>query len=219
MKKTNKKKGFTIVELVIVIAVIAILAAVLIPTFSNVIAKANESAALQACRNELVEMKVAYATQGGDIAEGTILSSKGYCFEYTEGELVKCNAPEGKTAVKVNNIEVYNANEVAINPTGWYNSPDVAEGSVCAAISCTANSQSYSLTVYKDGALFYTEKSGSASFSKGLYFYLYGADHAYTSTNGSWAIKPATKDAAEGYYTYELTIGEAKTTGIFYYAK
>ena len=42
MKHTNKK-GFTIVELVIVIAVIAILAAVLIPTFSNLIKKANVS--------------------------------------------------------------------------------------------------------------------------------------------------------------------------------
>ena len=46
MKKINKK-GFTIVELVIVIAVIAILAAVMIPTFSGIVDKANESAALQ----------------------------------------------------------------------------------------------------------------------------------------------------------------------------
>ena len=37
----KSKKGFTIVELVIVIAVIAILAAVLIPTFSNLVKKAN----------------------------------------------------------------------------------------------------------------------------------------------------------------------------------
>ena len=49
MKHTNKK-GFTIVELVIVIAVIAILAAVLIPTFSNLIKKANLSADQQAVR-------------------------------------------------------------------------------------------------------------------------------------------------------------------------
>ena len=34
--KNKLKKGFTIVELVIVIAVIAILAAVLIPTFSSI---------------------------------------------------------------------------------------------------------------------------------------------------------------------------------------
>lgn len=50
MKKNNK--GFTIVELVIVIAVIAILAAVLIPTFSNVIDNARKSSAMQAARNE-----------------------------------------------------------------------------------------------------------------------------------------------------------------------
>ena len=49
MKKSNRK-GFTIVELVIVIAVIAILAAVLIPTFSNLIKKANESSDVQAVR-------------------------------------------------------------------------------------------------------------------------------------------------------------------------
>ncbi len=44
MKTTINKKGFTIVELVIVIAVIAILAAVLIPTFTGVIKNANKVA-------------------------------------------------------------------------------------------------------------------------------------------------------------------------------
>lgn len=47
MKTTNKKRGFTIVELVIVIAVIAILAAVLIPTFSGVVKNAKATAAMQ----------------------------------------------------------------------------------------------------------------------------------------------------------------------------
>lgn len=50
MKKTNKK-GFTIIELVIVIAVIAILAAVLIPTFTSISNRAKESAALQEAKN------------------------------------------------------------------------------------------------------------------------------------------------------------------------
>lgn len=53
MKNRNNKKGFTIVELVIVIAVIAILAAVLIPTFSNLVSKANESKAIQEADNAL----------------------------------------------------------------------------------------------------------------------------------------------------------------------
>lgn len=53
MKKLNKK-GFTIVELVIVIAVIAILAGVMIPTFSGVVDKANESKAMQEVKNAYV---------------------------------------------------------------------------------------------------------------------------------------------------------------------
>ena len=50
MKRTDKK-GFTIVELVIVIAVIAILAAVLIPNISKLVRKANESSDLSLVRN------------------------------------------------------------------------------------------------------------------------------------------------------------------------
>ena len=50
MKKTNKK-GFSIVELVIVLAIIAILAAVLIPTFASLIKKANVSKDNQLIRN------------------------------------------------------------------------------------------------------------------------------------------------------------------------
>lgn len=50
MKKLNNKKGFTIVELVIVIAVIGILAGVLIPTFSGIVGNANQKAALSDVR-------------------------------------------------------------------------------------------------------------------------------------------------------------------------
>lgn len=47
----SKKRGFTIIELVIVIAVIAILAGVLIPTFVSVIKKANVSSDTALVRN------------------------------------------------------------------------------------------------------------------------------------------------------------------------
>ncbi|MBE6943880.1 MAG: prepilin-type N-terminal cleavage/methylation domain-containing protein [Ruminococcaceae bacterium] len=51
MNTKNTRKGFTTVELVIVIAVIAILATVLIPTFSNMIESANLSVDKQNVRN------------------------------------------------------------------------------------------------------------------------------------------------------------------------
>lgn len=58
--KRNNKKGFTIVELVIVIAVIAILAAVLIPTFSSIIKKAQQTSDIQAVQ----QMNTALAIDG-----------------------------------------------------------------------------------------------------------------------------------------------------------
>ena len=53
--KVQNKRAFTIVELVIVIAVIAILAAVLIPTFTSIIEKAEESRRLQQLVNKQKE--------------------------------------------------------------------------------------------------------------------------------------------------------------------
>ena len=64
MRNTNKK-GFTIVELVVVVAVIAILAAVLIPTFSGVIAKAK----LSADQKAVSTMNTAIAMEGAETLE------------------------------------------------------------------------------------------------------------------------------------------------------
>ena len=65
MMKMNKK-GFTIVELVIVIAVIAILAAVMIPTFSGIVQKARSSAVQQ---NAVAAWKEIYAI---DLSDGIL---------------------------------------------------------------------------------------------------------------------------------------------------
>ena len=73
--RKNNRKGFTIVELIIVIAVIAILAGVLIPTFSSIISKANASKALQEAQNAYKEA-YALAVADGEIAEKTVLADK-----------------------------------------------------------------------------------------------------------------------------------------------
>lgn len=63
MFKKKQKKAFTIVELVIVIAVIAILSAVLIPTFAGLINKANISADKTLVRN--LNTSLAISSEGG----------------------------------------------------------------------------------------------------------------------------------------------------------
>ena len=60
----KSKKGFTIVELVIVIAVIAILAAVLIPTFSNLVKKANIASDTTLAKNINTALTSYNATNG-----------------------------------------------------------------------------------------------------------------------------------------------------------
>ena len=80
------KKAFTITELVIVIAVIAILAAVLIPTFTTLIDKANQSSDISAVRDMNLALKNAEAagdkpegaSQAMDILEEANLDARGY---------------------------------------------------------------------------------------------------------------------------------------------
>ena len=61
--RKNNRKGFTIVELVIVIAVIAVLATVLVPTFGNVIAKAKNASLISEIKNEHTTYVTKYADQ------------------------------------------------------------------------------------------------------------------------------------------------------------
>lgn len=57
MKLLKSKKGFTIVEMIIVIAVIAILSSILVPTFSNLIYKANQANDIQIIKQMNVVLK------------------------------------------------------------------------------------------------------------------------------------------------------------------
>ena len=120
MKKMNKK-GFTIVELVIVIAVIAILSAVLIPTFSGVVADANKTAVVadaKAAYQQYMadnisnyEKDVVYVDEGkklvviikdSQIAEVTINNEKTSAIEVT-----------------ALTVEAYKAAAANANTTGW----------------------------------------------------------------------------------------------------
>ena len=56
MKKINNKKGFTLAELLIVVAIIAVLVAIAIPVFTSQLEKAREA-------TDLANLRSAYAEQ------------------------------------------------------------------------------------------------------------------------------------------------------------
>ena len=99
MNRTNKK-GFTIVELVVVIAVIAILAAVLIPNLSRLVEKANESKAMQ-------EAKAAYEAYLVDHAEDMdkidlCIKSDGHYYHVTAGQFSAEEVKDHKSCALTN---------------------------------------------------------------------------------------------------------------------
>ena len=128
MRNTNKK-GFTIVELVIVIAVIAILAAVLIPTFAGIISKANLSADQRAVR----EMNTAIAMEGATTLDAAMAAleknginakyliplSAGYSFVWNETEkkieLVEGKVDESIDEARKNIAVTVNTSEAFLN--------------------------------------------------------------------------------------------------------
>ena len=111
-----RNKGFTITELVIVIAVIAILAAVLIPTFSNVIEKANQTAASSSCNVALSEY-IAMVTLDGDPdnndVTGVVFSSNNYYYVY-DGEKLNYIGNSEKDSAKLLAVTSYDTDISAL---------------------------------------------------------------------------------------------------------
>lgn len=212
MKKTNKK-GFTIVELVIVIAVIAILAAVLIPTFTNVVEKANQSAALQACETEYKQMAIAAASNGTTVDESVVFCKGKYYFSLENGGMTACDSSKvsGKKPTNLaNGVNVYLKDTSATLNETWSSSGRGNLDAICIA----TKQKGVTLYVYdEDGNLFYTESIASnATVNNGIYFWMYNSDTNATGA-GTWINRPTTKEAAIGYYYF--TVGTV--SGIFYY--
>lgn len=131
MKSQNKKRGFTIIELVIVVSVIAILSAVLIPTFAGVIKRAKLSSDQQAVRNMNVEIALV-AEENMDLEQAmNILDEAGYNALDTLVPVSKNHAffwdNANKTIVLVNtdnNTVVYPENYKTAFDSAWANLRD-----------------------------------------------------------------------------------------------
>lgn len=105
-KKNAHNTGFTLLELVIVLAVIAILSAILIPTFTDVISRAKETAARQNCRT-VAQQYMLYRLEEGDSSDlgGYLFISGGYAFVLENGELQEAEVTEKDGIISIKDGE------------------------------------------------------------------------------------------------------------------
>ena len=105
-KKNAHNAGFTLLELVIVLAVIAILSAILIPTFTDVISRAKETAARQNCRT-VAQQYMLYRLEEGDSSDlgGYLFISGDYAFVLENGELQEAEVTEQDGIISIKDGE------------------------------------------------------------------------------------------------------------------
>jgi len=83
--KRNFKKGFTIVELVIVISVIAILSAVLIPTFTGIVDNAKKTTAMTDVQAIYKDIILNEGVEGDEVFY--VEHFYGYFFKIVDGQV------------------------------------------------------------------------------------------------------------------------------------
>ena len=112
MKKLKNSKGFTLMEMLIVVAIIAVLIAIAIPTFTNQLEKAREATDLANLRGAYAQVMAAALTNAEsdttiglvrDGADGLIphlkpLTLAGKVAVYGRGGLVKARGKRGAIA-------------------------------------------------------------------------------------------------------------------------
>lgn len=153
MKKLNKKRGFTLIELIIVIAIIAILAAIAVPAFGQIRQKANVSA-------DLANARTIFSVVSTEIASDNI-------------GLPAFGGNDNKTET----IEYYELSEIGTTSTSIVSSLSETEikqyPDAIFIVSLDSNG---------DIAVGYTTESSSEAVAKANYTFIYG-DESHTPKN------------------------------------
>ena len=141
--KKNNKKGFTLAELLIVVAIIAVLVAVAIPVFTAQLEKSREATDLANVRSAYAELMANYLTWDGKtaIADITVPAKQVQANWQCDGDKATTKISEGTTTSGI---------EVPASTTTYVvhlsTADDTTSGAKAGAITVTAGAAAGGVT-------------------------------------------------------------------------
>lgn len=145
--KVKNKKGFTLVELIVVLVILAILAALLIPALTGYIDKAKEKKIVAETRMVVMAVQTVASEAYGQLGAGSDLHSS-----TTAGDWFSALGTDGKYMAEIKKL----AEVFASNPKATFNATATAQGKVLTlsynngVYTCIYNADKQSYTTTKN---------------------------------------------------------------------
>ena len=117
--KKNNKKGFTLAELLIVVAIIAVLVAIAIPVFTNQLEKSRESTDIANVRGAYAEIMTQYLEDGSAHSMTVTAQQKvsGWQTDPQPGLMTQINGSESKITFDAKTTGTYTVG-IAVDASG-----------------------------------------------------------------------------------------------------
>ena len=232
------KKGFSLIELVIIIAVIAILAGVSIPTIAGISKNQKRTNALQEIKQKYSEIMLETSVLDGKFENNTIFKNGDYYFKLVSGEFKACSDEEIDSTsslkqTKFDDIVVYSICGVEIgNEASGFSSADAffsddnykryVEINFPAQTSLSSNKQVKVIITNDKGREVYNETYDSGDPLSRIYFKMYHLDGELDGNDKTSLISE--KQASKHYYYYTISLVDSSDelisnigSGFFYY--